>query len=66
MGIFLICVAISGNYTNGNPTIIGMFSALAILLGIGHPILFVHVVKNRKRYPRLSKWLVKPGYFVDE
>jgi len=66
IGVFLICVIIFGNNTFADKVAMGIVAVAGIIFGTGYPILFVHVVKNRKKYPRLSKLLVKPGYWVDK
>jgi|GEM_PF-3375532 len=57
-GVLMILVLVSGNYPDGDRTGIGVVAVLSLLFAIGFPILFVHVVKNREKYPCLSKLLV--------
>jgi O-antigen/teichoic acid export membrane protein len=66
--IFIIfdCLIIFGENSNSDNIGMGIFAILALVFGIGFPLLFVHVVKNKERYPRLAKLMVKPGYFIDE
>ena len=42
-----------------------IFSVLTSIFSIGYPIITIHVVKNREKYPRLAKLLVKPNRFTD-
>ena len=66
LAIVMIFVIFFGDNIARDKIIMGIFAGVALLFGIGHPILFTHVVKDRKKYPRLSKRLVKPGSFIDE
>ncbi|CRK84727.1 hypothetical protein [Neobacillus massiliamazoniensis] len=42
-----------------------IFSVLTFVFSIGYPIITIHVVKNREKYPRLAMLLVKPNRFND-
>ena len=58
-------VIVFGNNTATDKILMGVVVGAVLVIGIGHPILFVHVVKNREKHPRWAKLLVKPGYWVE-
>lgn len=41
-----------------------IFSVLMFVFSIGYLPITIHVVKNRKKYPRVAKLLVKPDRFT--
>ncbi len=66
VGVVLICVLLYGEPAPDDKILGICMAAVSLLVGIGYPILFIYVVKNRKKHPRLAKLMVKQGYFVDE
>jgi len=61
----MIYMSINNNAV-AEKVVIGIVAVAFIIFGIVFPILFVHVVKNRKKYPILSQLMVKPGYWVEK
>lgn len=64
--IFLLWIALFyDNCEFSARVLLIILSVLAFVFSIGYPIITIHVVKNRKKYPRLAKYFVKPNRFSD-
>lgn len=61
---FLITALFYDNSDFNTRVMLIIFSIIWFVFSIGYPIATIYVVKNRKKYPRLAKLLVKTDRFT--
>jgi len=66
MAIFFLMIALFYDNTDYSARILLIvFSIVSFVVSIGYPIITIHVVKNKEKYPRLAKLLVRPDQFIE-